>query len=859
MTLAVLIPLESNNHARLEGVFKQRKLMDPALYELISQGKPLDEVAVVIRLHDPARLPVGVRVIANFGHIVTARVSRNAIVAVRDDPAVASMKAPRGISPDLEPDLGDAVAEPLGHDRDANRPSGLPVTGRGTVIGVVDWGCDFSHPDFRHEDGSTRLLGLWDQRNVSRETTPYGYGRIFSPNDLNAALQIPDPHAALGYFASDADHGLGSHGTHTLGIAAGNGRGGGPVGLAPEAEIVFVHLGAREGPNSVPLSNSHELLEAIDFIRVTAGKRPVAINLSLGRHAGDHTGLSLVERAFDEWVSLEPGRAIVQSCGNYFERRAHASWVLRPGEIRTFKIIVDPNDKTTNELDLWYSGRDRLKVKIRSSDGRIVTSAKLGERSSAVLDGRDVVRLYHREHDPNNGDHQISAYLEVVPGVTVWEVTLSAIDLQDGRVHAWIERDSGCRACQAKFSEDEADVRHTSGSICNGFRTIAVGAYDAHKTERPIARFSSSGPTRDGRPNPHLVAPGVMIRAARSRPLELGDYPMYTRMSGTSMAAPHVTGTVALMFEAAGAMPISTTRKTLLAACDSAPEGADDVRLYSGYLNIAQAVRAAFQTKATPQLQEAEMNSSDYNFAAQTNLNSGINRFGLPGFADSPPQQPLIAPAANDSSRWVTFKQDLVRIANEEYRRWHPNGRARSETDPGMREVLKNYWMQGPGLTSAAADEAIDSRRAWSAAFISWVMRQAGAHDTFRYSSGHTVYCAAAKRNRARSTLENPFWLYRINEYAPQVGDLICTGRQNSGVGFDNVDDGQFRASHCDIVLAVDAGSLSVVGGNVGDTVGRKIIRTDARGLLQTDHRQSQYYAVMRVRTQLATEWEVSP
>lgn len=78
--------------------------------------------------------------------------------------------------------------------------------------------------------------------------------------------------------------------------------------------------------------------------------------------------------------------------------------------------------------------------------------------------------------------------------------------------------DSGCRSCQSHFPSGEADPQVTLGSIANGYRTLVVGAHDGHAPEPTIARFSSSGPTRDGRRKPDLVALGVMVLGARSAP-----------------------------------------------------------------------------------------------------------------------------------------------------------------------------------------------------------------------------------------------------------------------------------------------------------------------------------------------------
>jgi Subtilase family len=208
--------------------------------------------------------------------------------------------------------------------------------------------------------------------------------------------------------------------------------------------------------------------------------------------------------------------------------------------------------------------------------------------------GRRTGTLYHRARDPNNGDNHINLfqYQNAPPGV--WKAMLRGIDVVDGRYHAWLERDPGCKTCQAQFLPDHSVRETTTGSICNGFLTISVGAYDGHNPARPLAPFSSSGPTRDGRVKPLVLAPGMRILAARSRP-KSGPAPLLTRMSGTSMAAPHVTGTIALMFEAGGALDIVRLRQALFDAV--APANAEDPldrdRIGYGFLDTARAVKLA--------------------------------------------------------------------------------------------------------------------------------------------------------------------------------------------------------------------------------------------------------------------------
>ena len=598
--------------------------MDPELLELYAEGAPDDEVAVIVRLADPVALPTGVRVVAQFDRIVTLRLPRREIKRVRSEPSVRSMKrAQLHGAPPAHPDetqstlpgttgnpakscschrnSGEATLEPLPSDQ--RRPDGNLPTGRGVVVAHIDWGVDFAHPDFRDTEGRTRLIGLWDQSAPVDPKRPnlYGYGRIYDSGDIDRALTAQDPYAALGYYPSASDSGFGSHGTHTLGISAGNGRAGGPVGLAPEAKLVFVHLSTYTADGPSLLGDSVALLEAFDFIARVAGPCPLVVNASLGRQAGDHTGQSLTEQGMDAFLVAAPGRAICQSTGNYFDRSIHACGTLRPGERRTLHLLADVADRTPNEVDLWYPGVDRFQITLRPPGGSPEFHAAPGERAQVTIDGREVGNLYHRLHDPNNGDNEVTLFLYRAAPPGEWELTLFGEDVADGRFHAWVERDAACARCQARFTQEDSDPTTTTGTICNGLRTLAVGAYDAHREDRPLAPFSSSGLTRDGRQKPDCVAPGVCVLAARSRPnTDVQDPPLLTCMSGTSMACPHVTGTVALMFEAAGRpLFIEETRRLLLAHTDPPPPDADHaerVRLGSGYLNTQAAVAAAQRT-----------------------------------------------------------------------------------------------------------------------------------------------------------------------------------------------------------------------------------------------------------------------
>jgi subtilisin family serine protease len=582
--------------------------MDPNLVELFEAGSPDDEVSVILRLETGAAPPTQVRVVSQFGEVATARVRRGDIAAVRRSPAVKSLKAsryvtpPSPLEPGFDPDAyGDeAESEPEAGPAMPEASHLPPVTedGRGVVVGICDWGIDFTHANFRNADGSTRLLAIWDQRGFGdpRAPAPYNLGRLLTREAINAALAEPDPCAARGYHPASGDPSdSGSHGTHVADILAGNRREpGSEVGLASGADLVFVHLAAPHLSELANLGDSVGLLEGLDFIRRQAAGRPCVLHLSAGKTGGPHRGTTLLERAVDAMLA-EPGIALVQSVGNYADAAMHTHARVGPDQKHVLDWLIPRDDRTSNELEIWYNGQDVFDVTLIAPHGREFSVA-LGSRAQ-LRDGAQVWgNFYHRRHEPNSGLNHVCVFLYTTAPGGRWRLVLHGRDVVDGRLHAWIERDASGRY-QSRFPRSQASSRYTTNTICNCFRAIAVGAYDGTRPDRPPTRFSSRGPTADGRQKPEIAAPGYRIRAARSLPR--GGWqgePRLTVKSGTSMAAPWVSGTVALMMAAAGRpLTIHEIRRALIGTADPhpGPSGRSSTQLGYGYLNVAAAVEAA--------------------------------------------------------------------------------------------------------------------------------------------------------------------------------------------------------------------------------------------------------------------------
>lgn len=497
--------------------------------------------------------------------IVTGRVAVDRLEAVRADPAVFSLKASQPVHTALA-----KTAETMGvRAADLVRAGITPGGGRGVVVGIVDTGGDFAHQNFLKPDGSTRLLALWDQSGVARANSPFGYGRLYSTAEIDAALQAPNPYAALGYGPRpDTPNEQGQHGTHVMDIAAGNGAGTGLPGVAPDADIVFVEISATDiawtGPDVVKQSfgDSAQMLEAVKYIFELAGDRPCVVNLSLGTNGGPHDGTSLLEQGMDALVNAKPNRAIVIAASNSQTDDIHTSGIVGMGQ--SVDLGWTLIEEAGGEFELWYEGNRRLEITLIGPDGTQVATVQPGNSQPLALGSQVAIFISSRLGDPNNNCNVIGIWVAGGVAGGTWTVRLRSLSNAPVDYHAWLERLDGS---QSSFVTPVPT--HTLGSISTGYETIVVGSYDAHKAAFPLSSFSSSGPTRDGRQKPEISAPGGNVIAARSRTRN-----GLTRKSGTSMAAPAVTGLVALMMAEATrngiALSSAQLRAKLLAGADPA-------------------------------------------------------------------------------------------------------------------------------------------------------------------------------------------------------------------------------------------------------------------------------------------------
>ncbi len=159
------------------------------------------------------------------------------------------------------------------------------------------------------------------------------------------------------------------------------------------------------------------------------------------------------------------------------------------------------------------------------------------------------------------------------------------------------------------------------------------------------------------------------------------------------------------------------------------------------------------------------------------------------------------------------FKTKLINLANAEFNKWNRNGVKIKEGNKDTIQDLRNYWKTGAGINQT---DNYYINEAWSASFISYLMKLAGAEKDFKYNSSHSVYIREAVKNRKENNTKK-FKAYKPNEVKVQIGDLVCYPRQ-SGINYDTTSS---YMSHCDLIIFADQNNAVGIGGNVSNSVSK--------------------------------------
>ncbi|KYC41402.1 peptidase S8 [Scytonema hofmannii PCC 7110] len=472
----------------------------------------------------------GIEVNQNRGSVRTAFLPIDSLDALSEEPAIQRIKPSRKLK--LRMDIAkNAVRVPEFIKKNSN------LTGKGVIIGVIDTGIDPKHPAFEG-----RILRIWDQVLSGPGVAEGKYGAELTGSLLTVSQDTN------------------GHGTHVAGIAAGNDVTYG--GIAPQAELVIVRSDLDEG----------HIADGIRYIFRVAQEmgRPAVINLSLGGHYDAHDGTDSLSKIID--TESGPGRIVCCAAGNEGNDNIHGQAIVPAGKKHTMRFNVPFNQTNIALLTGWYSSAGQLEVSVRSPNGfvtpfqSIITEGNYTQEHT-LKDAR--VQIATPGPDPFNGDYNIVVQIrgsgkgnfsQPVPGGN-WQLRLHNTSAKDVRVDVWT-LDGSVLFTGSSVADS---VKIGSPGCASSAITIASYTTKANYIDidnqlqemgfylNDISDFSSEGPLRNDAQKPDIAAPGAMIVSALSSSANCDRTSIintkFVAMMGTSMAAPFVTGIVALLLQ----------------------------------------------------------------------------------------------------------------------------------------------------------------------------------------------------------------------------------------------------------------------------------------------------------------------
>lgn len=424
-----------------------------------------------------------------------------------------------------------------------NQPA-LQLRGNGVLIGFVDTGIDYRLPIFRNPDGSSRIVGIWDQTATDGTPPPsLVYGREYTKEDIDEALRSDHPLEIV------AQEDMSGHGTYLAGIAAGGeDERADFLGAAPMASIAMVKLKPakeylrdyfhiRPGAEAY---QENDIMLGIRYLEYVSRKMrlPLVICLGLGSSQGSHTGsgplaemLSAFARAPQHMVIVAGGNEA--GLGHHFQGRVEQAEQYEEVELR-----VGP-EETGFTLELWASAPELYSVGIQSPVGERVPRipARVGQSQilSFIFD-KTKIAVDYQLVDPRSGNFLIQMrFANPTPGIWRFQVYNSLFI--SGVYHMWLP-------IREFLTEETRFLRpnpYTTLTVpANADFVLTTSGYD-HRTGG-LYLNSSRGYTQQGAIKPSLAAPAVNVYGP-----EVNGF--YGERTGTSVAAAHMAGAAALLME----------------------------------------------------------------------------------------------------------------------------------------------------------------------------------------------------------------------------------------------------------------------------------------------------------------------
>ncbi len=456
------------------------------------------------------------------------------------------------------------------------------VSGAGVVVAVLDRGIDWRHPDFRHPDGTTRILWMLDmtgQNGCPGNPAPVEYSAAQIDQALENGTDLPFRDAV-------------GHGTPTAGAAAGNGRAfanGRYAGLAPEADLIVVKMVSEGAPahgdQSAEAAFQGCIDDALDWLdaKLNLLDRPCVGIINSGTQWGPIDGTSAVSRKIDQVFGADrPGRIYVSPSGDEGNLPTHAA---ADYDVNDTTVAFTKTSAATAFLSVWYTGAAPAEVTVAFNDGTSV--GPVGPSGSRNQDGIFIIQYAPgsafypwRSNGPDR-----AIWIRITGHIGPGTVTLRGTTPTAGRFDLYHGQLPNVLALTSHLAPGRlTDYSATRSAIVVGAYVLNDRYRDLSGIERFVGNeggigeswaFSSDGPTRDGRtPGVDIAAPGHNVFAAFGQQSWWRTFEFnliqdgsgwYGRFGATSGAAPIVVGAVALMLEADPNLTADDVRSVLRA------------------------------------------------------------------------------------------------------------------------------------------------------------------------------------------------------------------------------------------------------------------------------------------------------
>lgn len=321
----------------------------------------------------------------------------------------------------------------------------INLSGKGTVVGIIDTGIDYLNKEFQTKDGKTRILRIWDQTIQSEEISPDGntfWGSEYTDEQINNALNAyragEDPYSIV----PSKDH-MG-YGTAMAGIIGASGFEPDMKGAAPECEFVVVKLSrdlvSERLTDTEELYDMASIMAAINYILNFAldKNKPTVIYMPFGTTLGNHRFNGILESYIDD-VCSNLGISVVTSAGDEGNGRNHAFDIIeKNGDFKETQLYVDKQKFLM--MDIWTMKPNNISIGIIAPSGEsigvIAALFKQKEEFKFVVEGTEVLIQYYLPEDLS-GDELISVYFSgLQPGI--WKIIVYGNYVVDGRYDIWM-------------------------------------------------------------------------------------------------------------------------------------------------------------------------------------------------------------------------------------------------------------------------------------------------------------------------------------------------------------------------------------------------------------------------------------